>query len=138
MKHQLSHYKAAFHNQKSSAKRRGIGWELTFEQWVKWWGDDIDRRGGGHDSLQMQRIANSGPYSLDNIRKGFPMDNSRTWARVHANRRAQKAKDAHQQFLDALIAAQSKENREYDDRVEDEIKGNGVAKRVSFLADKHR
>lgn len=69
----------AYRNQKGGAKKRGIGWELTFKQWCEWWGDDIDRRGRGVDMLQMQRIHDKGPYALGNIVKGVPRENVHTW-----------------------------------------------------------
>lgn len=57
---------------------RRIEWELTFEQWVEWWGDDIELRGQGSDNLQMQRINDTGPYALGNIVKGTPKQNTAT------------------------------------------------------------
>lgn len=140
MKFPKEHYKQAFQNQKSGAKRRGIGWELTFDQWFEWWGEDIDRRGSGHGDLQMQRVADSGPYALGNIRKGYPRDNSRTWARVCANRRAEKAKRDHQNFLDALMFAASKDNHDFDDSedVAKEMVENSPRPSFKFLADAHR
>ncbi len=81
----------SYRAQKSNAKRRGIGWELTFHQWCEWWGEDIDRRGAGHDKLCMQRVADTGPYALDNIRKGYPLDNARTAGRMTLKRNGAKA-----------------------------------------------
>jgi hypothetical protein len=101
-----------FHNQKSNAKRRGIEWHLTFPEWVEWWGKDIDKRGSGHDKLQMQRFGDLGPYALGNIKKGFPMENSATWSKRAATNKANRAKIAHEKFLDALMFAQSKEPRD--------------------------
>ncbi len=34
-----------YYAQRKNAKQRGIGWELTFQQWLDWWGEDLDRRG---------------------------------------------------------------------------------------------
>jgi hypothetical protein len=51
---------------------------FSFEEWLEWWGDDLDRRGTGHDQLQMQRIGDQGPYAPGNVRKGYPMDNRKT------------------------------------------------------------
>lgn len=73
--------KRKFWAQRSGAAQRGIAWELTFEQWLEWWGDDLSRRGPGHDQLQMQRAGDVGPYALDNIRKGYPRDNSHTMSK---------------------------------------------------------
>lgn len=68
----------AYHSQRHNARRRGIGWELTFKEWCDFWGEDIDRRGTRRDQLGMQRIMDSGPYKVGNIRKGHPRDNVRT------------------------------------------------------------
>jgi len=68
----------AYHSQKHNAKRRGIGWELTFKEWCDFWGEDIDRRGTKRGCLQMQRHMDAGPYKLGNIKKGEPRDNVRT------------------------------------------------------------
>lgn len=73
-----------YRQQQFNAKKRGIGWELTFHDWCVWWGDDIDKRGAGHDKLCMQRVADTGPYALDNIRKAYPLDNARTRSRMYA------------------------------------------------------
>lgn len=89
-------------SQRSGAKTRGIGWELTFQQWLDWWGEDLDRRGQGVDGLQMQRVADQGPYALGNIRKGHPRDNSHTYSVVLQNRKSVEASRAHQAALDAI------------------------------------
>lgn len=80
--------KQAFANQKKNAARRGIAWELTFEQWLDWWGGDVEKRGVRAWNLQMQRVADAGPYAIGNIRKGTPKDNGRTRSHVHQNHKA--------------------------------------------------
>lgn len=70
--------KRAFWQQRTNAKRRGIEWRLTLQQWLEFWGEDLDRRGRGRHELGMQRPCDSGPYAPDNIRKGTPADNART------------------------------------------------------------
>src|SRR4029077_1421459 len=61
--------RTAYTNQKSSAKRFGIPFLLTFEQWSEWWltDDRWSRRGRKAGQLQMSRKGNSGPYSPDNV-----------------------------------------------------------------------
>lgn len=93
--------RARFSSQKRGAARRGVGWELTFQQWLDWWGEDLDRRGPGIDQLQMQRKLDTGPYALGNISKGHPKQNSRTHFAMERNRKADAAKRAHQAALDA-------------------------------------
>jgi hypothetical protein len=101
--------KNAYSTQRNNALARGIEWELTFEEWLAWWGDDLVRRGSGHDKLQMQRIADSGSYSLGNIRKGYPKDNARTAAIVKANKECASGAAAFRKYL----AGKQKEMQEY-------------------------
>jgi len=75
--------RTAYYSQMSHAKARGIGWEITFQEWLDWWGEDLDRRGRGKDQLSMQRIRDRGPYKLGNIEKGYPRDNAHTRSVMH-------------------------------------------------------
>jgi len=61
--------RAAYTNQKSSAKTLGIPFLFTFEQWSEWWltDDRWSRRGRKAGQLQMGRKGYSGPYSPDNV-----------------------------------------------------------------------
>ena len=106
-----------FHSQKNKAKRRGIGWELTYEQWRHWWGDDLAKRGQGKDDLQMQRPADSGPYALWNIRKGRPVENVKTAGAIRRNKAAEKARAEREAVIDALMWAPSRPD---DDERQDE------------------
>ena len=65
-----------FCEQRNRAKRRGIEWHFTFEEWVAWWGDDIDKRGNSKDSLVMARTGDIGPYHPDNVRKATVSENT--------------------------------------------------------------
>lgn len=42
---------------------------MTFDEWLEWWGDDLDKRGRHRDSLVMARHGDKGPYALGNIKK---------------------------------------------------------------------
>ena len=106
----------AFFSQKAGAKDRGVGWELTFDQWLQWWGDDLPNRGHGHDKLQMQRIADSGPYSLENIRKGYPRDNRRTAATVAHNEESAKAAQAFKRYLAKRPTNQDRDERPHPNK----------------------
>ena len=59
-----------FSVQKQDAKRRGIEFLLTFEEWRAWW--EVDGRwllrGRGRGKLVMARHGDTGPYALWNIR----------------------------------------------------------------------
>lgn len=72
----LTSTRSKFYTQQNHAKRRGIEWKLTFEEWLLWWGEDLDKRGRGFGKLQMCRIGDEGPYSLGNIYKGTHNHNS--------------------------------------------------------------
>ena len=96
-------YRTAYHNQKNGAKERGIAWEFTFEQWLEWWGSDIEKRGPGKFDLQMQRDRDSGPYAPWNVRKGTPKQNSVTASAMKQNKRSAKAAAEHQARLDAMM-----------------------------------
>jgi hypothetical protein len=62
-------YKQAYRTQKSGAKVRNIEWHFTYEEWVAWWGADIDKRGNKTDCLVMSRIGDQGPYHPNNVVK---------------------------------------------------------------------
>lgn len=94
----------AYRQQQHNAAYRGIAWELNFHQWCEWWGDDIERRGYKHDSLSMQRIADSGPYALWNIRKGFPRDNTKTKGIMQRNKNATQNALSLEERCRALLA----------------------------------
>ena len=112
--------KAKFSNQKGQSKRRGIAWELTFEQWLEWWGRDLDRRGNGPLDLQMCRHGDVGSYELGNIYKGTSKDNARTAGNVKRNRTSELAKARREATLNALMWAPSKES-EHDDPIDEDV-----------------
>lgn len=133
----LTKLKASFHSQKAGAKRRGVAWELTFDQWLAWWGTDIELRGTGHGNLQMQRYGDTGPYALGNIKKGRPVENSATWQRVLNNKKAGKAKREHEEFLDALMFAKSTEapDEVAEESIEEQMRKNGRSSYPAFAID---
>jgi hypothetical protein len=96
-----------FAQHKANAKTRGIGFELTFEQWMEWWGEDLPKRGRGPLDLQMCRKGDAGPYALGNIYKGTARENHRTAGNMRTARAAARKKAAHEAALDALMWAES-------------------------------
>ena len=55
--------------QKYHAQRRGIQFNITYQDWLSWWGADINRRGNNSNDLCMARYGDTGPYELDNVYK---------------------------------------------------------------------
>jgi hypothetical protein len=100
-------YKIAYNVQKRNAALRGIAWEITFEEWLAWWGDDIGRRGRGECDLQMQRIADSGPYKLGNIKKGVPLQNAKTAAIMKMNEACERAAEIRRAASAELMEAEA-------------------------------
>jgi len=70
----------AFHKQKHHAKKRGIEFLFTFEEWMRWWGSDLGRRGRGADDLCMGRYADEGSYERGNVYK-VPMSENKAGPR---------------------------------------------------------
>lgn len=69
-------WRQVYWRQKTHAKRRGIAFKLTFQQWILWWGPDIWKRGRGDGKLQMCRKGDTGAYELGNIYKATCNENS--------------------------------------------------------------
>jgi hypothetical protein len=69
--------KKAYTQQKGDAKKRGIEFKLTFEEWSNWWGKDFQNRGVGANKLVMGRHGDVGAYELSNIKKITFGDNIR-------------------------------------------------------------
>ncbi len=61
--------KGKFRKQRDRARVRNIEWNLTFEEWRDWWGDDFCKRGKEMNALCMGRINDRGAYELGNIIK---------------------------------------------------------------------
>lgn len=99
----IEEYRAAYNCQRGNAKRRGIDFRLTFQEWTNFWGVDIERRGNGQCNLQMQRVADVGAYELSNIRKGTPKQNSATAMAVRANKSSDAAAVELQIAIDAMM-----------------------------------
>ena len=62
-------YGKQFNQQRCDARKRNIDFKFTYEEWEKWWGDDIKQRGVGPDKLVMARYNDVGPYKIGNIKK---------------------------------------------------------------------
>lgn len=103
----MNQYQAAYNSQKRNAQRRGIEFRLSFEQWLAFWGDDIDRLGSGECDLQMQRVADRGAYELGNIKKGTPKQNAATERIMRKSRASIAAAKELQEALDRAMFEES-------------------------------
>ena len=66
-------YRKTYTKTKLAAKRRGISFMFTYEQWITFWGVLHDLRGRG--GLNICRLRDSGAYSADNCYIGTPQMN---------------------------------------------------------------
>lgn len=60
-------YMLEYEAQRNMAIYRKIEWNITYDEWIAWWGDNIDKRGRKTNDLVMGRKDPRGPYSLENI-----------------------------------------------------------------------
>lgn len=68
---------AKYHMHKASAKKRGVGFKLSFKEWWSLWKDHWKDRGVG--KLVMCRLGDSGPYELGNVRIDTHTSNMQEW-----------------------------------------------------------
>jgi hypothetical protein len=62
--------KRKWYDQRQSARRRGIEWDLPFNDWMKIWIDSghWHQRGiKSRDAYVMSRLGDQGPYRADNV-----------------------------------------------------------------------
>lgn len=64
--------KARYYVQKSDAKRRGIAFQFTFEEWCNWWETNLGPdwfilRGKLNHQYCMARKGDEGPYAVSNV-----------------------------------------------------------------------
>ena len=80
--------KLAFTAQRNGAKRRGIQFLLTWEQWRAWWLTDgrWANRGCHTGGLVMGRKGDYGPYAIDNV---YCCTNGENAAYANKNRKKQ-------------------------------------------------
>jgi hypothetical protein len=72
--------KDAFRNHRSRAKRRGIPFLLTYEEWLSIWeaSGHLHEKGRGADKYCMGRYDDRGPYAVGNVEI---ITNRRNWHR---------------------------------------------------------
>jgi hypothetical protein len=59
--------KMRYHQHKASAKRRGIEFDMTFDEWWAIWEPHFDQRGPMRVDLQMCRNGDDGAYRPGNV-----------------------------------------------------------------------
>lgn len=84
----------AYHAQRRAAKRRGIAWEFTLEEWWAWWQRDGNWkcRGREKDQIVMARFGDAGAYRPNNVFAATPRQNLSDRALVDLLKRAEAAK----------------------------------------------
>lgn len=81
--------KYAFLGQRHTSKQRGVEFNLTFAEWVAFWGDDFHLRGIRNENLQMCRYGDVGAYEVGNIYKDTKLIN-----RIGPRAKADKEKES--------------------------------------------
>ena len=56
-------------DQRATSKARGVDFNLTFEEYCEFWGNDFHRKGRGKKDLCMGRYDDAGAYEVGNIYK---------------------------------------------------------------------
>lgn len=126
----IKNLRAKFNGQKVNAKKRGIEWNLTFKQWCDFWGGDIEKRGRGHDKLQMQRYSDKGGYEIGNIKKGYPYQNSKTAGNVKKNKAAIMNKEEREKQYDCFPVC----DEELDDEDIEFMRQKELTKELAMLS----
>jgi hypothetical protein len=56
-------------DQRATSKKRGVKFNLTYEEYVEFWGDDFHLKGRKNNQLCMCRYGDEGAYEVGNIYK---------------------------------------------------------------------
>lgn len=80
--------KLAFWSQRKNAARRGIAWELTYDQWMAIWQSSgkLELRGRTKGGFVMARFGDVGPYAVGNV-KICPNRENFEESKLHAKKR---------------------------------------------------
>jgi hypothetical protein len=91
--------KAAYYFQKSSARRRGVPFLLTFDEWWATWeaSGKWEQRGRSNEHYCMARYRDQGPYAVGNVRICTNLENQRE--QVRKGRRKRPFSEAHRAAL---------------------------------------
>jgi len=83
----LKKARLAYHSHKGGAKRRGIEFKLTFEEWWDIWKPHFHNRGRNKGQFAMCRTMDKGAYEVGNVRIDTVEGNGRTKRYVNFDRR---------------------------------------------------
>ena len=83
----------AYRAHANSAASRGVGFELTFEQWLAVWGEKVHQRGTRVNQLNMCRAGDAGSYAVGNVRIDTARANALERADVQRKKAIQEAWD---------------------------------------------
>lgn len=80
--------------QRQHARRRGISWQLSFDQWWKIWVESgkYEQRGRGWREYCMARFGDSGPYAMGNVKICTVAENNAEY--WHSTRPSQKEQES--------------------------------------------
>jgi hypothetical protein len=76
--HNMADVKMKYNSHKGGAKRRGIEFKMTFDEWWGLWEPYWHNRGSHAGQYVMCRTMDRGPYEIGNVRIDTPKGNGRT------------------------------------------------------------
>lgn len=91
----LSNLRRAFASQKACAKRRRIGFELTFDEWLAMWESSgkLKQRGCKKGQYVMARFGDKGDYEIGNVKIILHSENTKERWALKGNETALKIKE---------------------------------------------
>ena len=81
-----------YQSHRSNAKRRGIEFDLTYDEWLEIWGQKLEDRGRLSGQYGMLRTRDEGGYTVGNVRIGTPKENQQEAAVAKKVKSAQTRK----------------------------------------------
>lgn len=138
MNKDISHYKQIFSSARSKARRAGVSWNLSFDEWLEWWGKDLDKMGRGQNDLRMVRISESEPFSLENLRKVDAIQLGKILSSRHRNKACSAYSDENIFRKDAMVYSPSKDDDDDSTDGNEPLFDRSMVKMSAFVIDKRR
>lgn len=109
--------RVAYNDQKKSALKRGVEWQFTFEQWLRWWETELGYnwfklRGHHTGEYVMARNGDKGPYEASNVRCILVENNHNEY---NFNKSSSLGKSHRSRLSSKLVTAIYKANGSYKD-----------------------